>query len=330
MRAHHDIGGFPEGELDTSEHEPTLFDRRVDAMMQLVSGARARFFTTDASRRATEGLAPEEYRSYRYYEKWLAGIHTLMIEKGAVSQAEIDRKYEEIRARQPAVESMVATAKAAQAGGGATVHHDHSHAHDGYHPAEERYQPPAHAEILEQAMREIFIDKGYFTAAEVQAEIADLESRTPAQGARMVAHMWTDPEFRDTALRDGRAAAQSLAIDMSRSPVLTPVENTPTLHHVVVCTLCSCYPRPLLGIPPAWYKSLAYRSRTVIEPRSVLKEFGTVLAEDIDIRVVDSTADHRYIVVPVRPAGTDGWSAEQLETLVTRDSMIGVGLLLAP
>jgi nitrile hydratase len=152
-----------------------------------------------------------------------------------------------------------------------------------------------------------------------------MDSRTPARGAQVVAHAWTDPAFKARLLSDGNAALEEIGLD--RGPYkLVVVENTPTVHNVIVCTLCSCYPRWLLGLPPDWYKSRNYRSRAVREPRAVLREFGLELADEITVRVHDSTADMRYLVLPMRPAGTDGWSEEQLAAVVTRDTMIGVAV----
>jgi nitrile hydratase len=156
-----------------------------------------------------------------------------------------------------------------------------------------------------------------------------MDARSPALGARVVARAWTDPAFKAQLLADGTRACQSLGIDMGPTN-LCVVENTAEAHNLIVCTLCSCYPRTLLGLPPDWYKSRAYRSRAVREPRAVLAEFGTVLPEGTTVRVHDSTADLRYLVLPRRPAGTEGWSEEALAALVTRDSMIGVALAKEP
>jgi nitrile hydratase len=199
--------------------------------------------------------------------------------------------------------------------------HEHGHPHD---PIEQDVGARKDFILLEMAVRELLVEKGIFTAADVTQQIEDMDARTPAQGARIVAKFWTDPKFRELALRDGKAAAEQAGCDMLAAPELVILENTPALHHVVVCTLCSCYPRAVLGIPPAWYKSKEYRSRVVADPRGVLREFGTAIAADVEIRVVDSTADMRYLVVPVRPAGTERLSEAQLAELVTRDSMVGV------
>src|SRR5262249_8704271 len=154
--------------------------------------------------------------------------------------------------------------------------------------------------------------------------------RSPADGARIVARAWVDPEFKQRLLADARAAALELGLDPGPSPVVVAVENTDAVHHMVVCTLCSCYPRGLLGPPPDWYKSLPYRSRAVSDPRGVLAEFGLELDGDVELRVLDSTADMRYLVIPRRSEGTEGMSEEELAALVTRDSMIGVAEVTAP
>jgi len=180
------------------------------------------------------------------------------------------------------------------------------------------------------ALAELLVEKGVLDQETIRARIDWLVSRTPADGARLVARAWLDDAFRQRLLDDARSAALEVGIDPGPSPVVVALENTETAHHVVVCTLCSCYPRSLLGPPPDWYKSLAYRDRAVSDPRGVLAEFGLTLGDDVEVRVVDSTADVRYLVVPQRPPGTDGLDEEALAALVTRDSMIGVARPLAP
>lgn len=207
-------------------------------------------------------------------------------------------------------------------------HDHHDHDHDDHapieHAEESRFLP------LERAVRELLIEKGVITAEQISRQIEAMEARTPALGARVVAKAWADPGFRDWLLRDARAACTSLGIDMANMPELVVLPNQPGLHHLVVCTLCSCYPRMVLGPPPAWYKSTEYRARAVLDPRGVLAEFGVSLPAGTRVRVVDSTADLRYLVLPERPAGTDGWDEERLAALVTRDSMIGTGVVAAP
>ena len=205
--------------------------------------------------------------------------------------------------------------------------HDIAHHHHGVVAADEG--PLTHYQTMEVALREILIGKGIFTAEDVRREVEAMEGRSAGTGARLVARAWLDPDFKARMLVDARAAAAELGIDGGPFRVLV-MENTPQIHNMIVCTLCSCYPRVLLGLPPAWYKGIAYRSRAVREPRAVLAEFGMVLPDDVTLRVHDSTADMRYMVMPMRPAGTDGWDETRLATLVTRDSLIGVARALAP
>jgi nitrile hydratase subunit alpha len=204
-------------------------------------------------------------------------------------------------------------------------HHDHYHDHD---PITTSGEPPAAART--RALEELLVEKGVVTRDELRRRIDWLVSRTPADGARIVARAWVDDAFRQRLLGDAREAALEIGVDPGPSPVVVALENTNDVHHVVVCTLCSCYPKALLGPPPDWYKSLPYRSRAVSDPRGVLREFGLTLDEGTEVRVVDSTADMRYLVVPRRPAGTDSLGEEELASLVTRDSMIGVAEALAP
>ena len=179
---------------------------------------------------------------------------------------------------------------------------------------------------MQAAVEELLILKGVVTAADVDRQVEAMASRSPERGARLVARAWVDPAFKARALADGSAAAGELGLEVGPLRLIV-VENTPDIHNVIVCTLCSCYPRMLLGIPTEWYKSRAYRSRTVREPRAVLAEFGTHVPDGVRIRVHDSTADMRYLVLPMRPAGTESWSEERLVGLVTRDSLIGVARL---
>jgi len=208
--------------------------------------------------------------------------------------------------------------------------HDSGHHGDAHAPIEDGEQGSREHEILERALRELLIERGVITAADVHRQIDDMDSRGTALGAKVVAKAWADADFRTWLLEDAKAAVASLGIDVSNQPELVAFENTPERHHVVVCTLCSCYPRMILGIPPAWYKSREYRARVVADPRGVLREFGTELPEEVDVRVVDSTADMRYLVVPMRPPGTEGWSEERLADLVSRDSMIGTAPARTP
>jgi nitrile hydratase subunit alpha len=211
-------------------------------------------------------------------------------------------------------------------------HHDHDHGQDHDHdktfvPDEE--ESLGHYALMEMAMRELLTEKGIISGDEFRKSLEWYDRATPALGASIIARAWTDPEFKDALMtRPGETVAE-YGVDLGHVDLYV-VENTNTLHNVVVCTLCSCYPRALLGIPPDWYKSRSYRSRVVYEPRAVLAEFGTQISDDVEVRVHDSTADLRYLVVPRRPGGTQGWGQDKLEALVTRDTMIGVSVPTTP
>lgn len=206
------------------------------------------------------------------------------------------------------------------------MHDGHDHDHSTTFQADHDSGPATPYEALEAAVRELLIEKGVLTEEEIARQIDMTDSRSGALGAKVVAKAWSDPGFKERFLKDCRAALAELDIDIGEVAEFVAIENTPDVHNVVVCTLCSCYPKLLLGIPPAWYKSLAYRSRTIREPRAVLKEFGTEIADDVEVRVHDSTADLRYIVLPARPEGTDGWDEDQLAAIVSRDCMIGTAV----
>ena len=199
--------------------------------------------------------------------------------------------------------------------------HDHSHASSTLSPMELRVR----------ALETLLTRKGYIDTAALDRLIETYETQVgPHNGAKVVAKAWSEPEFRAWLLKDATSAIASLGFTGRQGEHMVAVENTPSQHNMVVCTLCSCYPWPILGLPPVWYKSAAYRSRAVIEPRKVLADFGLRLPEATALRVWDSTAEVRYLVLPLQPEGTQGWSEDQLATLVTRDAMIGTGLALAP
>jgi nitrile hydratase len=182
-----------------------------------------------------------------------------------------------------------------------------------------------------RALESLLVEKGYVDPKALDLLIETYETKVgPHNGARVVAKAWADPAFRQWLLDDATAAIASLGYSGRQGEHMVALENTARIHHMVVCTLCSCYPWPVLGLPPVWYKSAPYRSRAVIDPRGVLREFGVSLPENVEIVVCDSTAEIRYLVIPLRPAGTDGWTEDQLAALVTRDSMIGTGMALAP
>lgn len=201
--------------------------------------------------------------------------------------------------------------------------HDHPHTHRDLRPDNDT--PLSYWQQMEIAVRELLIEKGVTSASAISAQIDRMDARSPAIGASIVARAWTDPDYKQRLIENGSAAAEEMGAEIEALKLVV-VENTESVHNVIVCTLCSCYPRNVLGLPPDWYKTRAYRSRTVKEPRKVLGEFGLALPDSVQVRVHDSTADMRYLVLPARPEGTDGWSEDQLAAIVTRDTMIGVAV----
>ncbi len=211
---------------------------------------------------------------------------------------------------------------------GSNGHGDHDHDD---HPGMAHDEELGYYALRARAMEALLVEKGVCSPTEIQDMVDRVEARSPSDGARVVAHAWADPEYKALLLSDPEAALAGLGYRLPETtPKLDVVENTENVHNLVVCTLCSCYPRALLGRPPDWYKSLSYRSRAVIDPRGVMREFGLDVPADVEVRVLDSTADLRYLVLPRRPEGTEGMSEEQLAELVTRDSMIGVTEARAP
>jgi len=201
--------------------------------------------------------------------------------------------------------------------------HDHDHDHDHHH---EHGSELSEMQLRVRALETILTEKGYVDPAALDSIIETYETKIgPHIGAQVVAKAWADPEFRAALLADASKAIAQLGLQQKVGDHLIAVENTPATHNMIVCTLCSCYPWDLLGLPPAWYKSTAYRARTVKEPRKVLADFGVTLPDDMKVRVWDSTAETRFIVLPMRPPATEGWSEARLAALVTRDSMIGTG-----
>jgi nitrile hydratase len=206
------------------------------------------------------------------------------------------------------------------------AHHDHAphdpaSAHAGVGSSDYR---PGYFELLERSITELLVEHSLIEPDEIRRQIEVLDSRTPALGAKVVAHAWVDSEFRARLLADGRAACEELGITFYDDTQLIVLENTEKVHNLIVCTLCSCYPRPVLGLPPDWYKLKPYRARAVREPRAVLAEFGTIIPAGVEVRVSDSTSQVRYMVLPRRPSDTEQLDEDQLGALVTRDAMIGV------
>ena len=204
-------------------------------------------------------------------------------------------------------------------------HHDHSHDHHNDH------SHLSEMDVRVRALQSLLVEKGYLDPAALDVIIETYEHQVgPHNGARVVARAWDEPAFFDWLMRDATAAIADMGYTGRQGEHMVAVANTPQTHHMVVCTLCSCYPWPVLGLPPVWYKSAPYRSKAVMDPRGVLADFGVQMGDKVTLRVWDSTAEVRYLVVPMRPAGTEGWTQEQLAALVTRDSMIGTGLARPP
>jgi nitrile hydratase len=204
-------------------------------------------------------------------------------------------------------------------------------AENGQHEGHNHGENAEYYSMRAQAMQALLIEKGVCTLDDILTMADKIDSRSPEDGAKILAHAWVDPEYKKRLLANAEAAFLELGYDLPEtSPKITVVENTDEVHNMAVCTLCSCFPRAIIGRPPAWYKGLAYRSKVVVDPRGVLKEFGTELDEAIQVKVIDSSADYRYLVLPKRPDGTEGMSEEDLAKLITQNSMIGVGLALSP
>ena len=231
-------------------------------------------------------------------------------------------RREFIRETAAGAAGMAGGATAAGAAGGAPAQHDHDHDHQ---------VVPDDIALRVRALESILVEKEMIDPAELDAVVDAYENRIgPRNGAQVVARAWSDPEYKARLLADGTSAIGEFGFLGAQGEHMVVVENTPDIHNLVVCTLCSCYPWPTLGLPPVWYKSAPYRSRAVIEPRAVLREFGVEIEDDVEVRVWDSTAEVRYLVLPERPAGTESLTEEQLAEIVTRDSMIGVARVAAP
>ena len=300
-----DLAGGLAAPIAITDHALLPWEKRCHALLETFNARGV--ITMEEKRRGVEDMGQTIYAALTYYEKWVMCAANLLMTKGHITSDELADKVAEVH--------VLETADLAAA---ATRDHGHDHA-----PIE--VSPSGEWELLEIAVRELAIEKGLITAADHRKLLEYLDAATPALGAKIVARAWVDPSFKRRVLADGNVAWELGATNYDHTNLIV-LENTPEVHNLVVCTLCSCYPRPLLGLPPDWYKSPAYRSRAVRWPRSVLAEFGTLISRDVAIHVHDSNADMRYLVMPMRPAGTDGWSEEALARLVTRDTMIGVAV----
>lgn len=304
-RGPHDLGGLPAGLVEPENVDMLAWEKQANGMRLVLVGGAVPRLTLDELRRAAEDLG-EDYAHMAYFERTTSAARTVLIERGYFTADELAAQIAEIERREAETPFVPPTQP---------TRHAVSHQED---------EAPGPYAVMSQAMQEILVDKGLLNPDDVRSMIERIDQRSEGGlGAKVVARAWTDPAYKKRLLEDGGAACEELGIPVGDLELVV-VENTPDAHNVVVCTLCSCYPRPLLGMPPHWYKSRNYRSRCVIEPRQVLREFGTDIPEDVTIRVHDSNADMRYLVLPMRPEGAEGLNEKQLAGLVTRDCMIGV------
>lgn len=319
IRGYHDLGGVPAEPFEAVEHQLTQWEREIDAMRMLLADDRRRLLNGEEVRRVITSMGAERYDTMAYYERWLVGFKTVLVEKGVLSEAEIE-----------AAAGAVSDADIASPADDHDHDHDHDHHDHGHQPDDERHDPfSREGRRLAEAVKRLLIAKGILSATDIRETIDFYDSRGAHLGARAVARAWVDAAFRARLLAAPDEALAELGIDL-RGTRLCVVENTPGVHNLIVCTLCSCYPRTLLGRPPAWYKSRAYRARAVREPRAILADFGLHLPEGTVLRVHDSTADLRYMVLPARPAGAEGLEEGTLAGLVGRDAMIGTAVVRAP
>ena len=302
----HDMGGKTADAIDTVDHGMAHWEKHANGFRMLLS---AKGITrTDEMRRVAEDMG-DKYFELTYFERHSESAKVILIERGILEETAIKLKVSGIRKKFEVPILDVDTSD---------PHHE------GDVDGSDNEPMPNETHLTNLAMQELLEERGLITADEVRRKIENFDKEYPGRGAKVVARAWTDESFKTFLLKDAKSAITSIGIDLETQSEIVVVENTPSTHNVIVCTLCSCYPRFLLGQPPTWYKSVAYRSRTVYEPRSVLSEFGTNLSEEVQIRVHDSNADMRYMVLPMKPARTHNWSPEKLERIVSRDSLVGV------
>ncbi|MBC8337187.1 MAG: nitrile hydratase subunit alpha [Rhodospirillales bacterium] len=313
-RGYHDIGGLPGSSIERDERPMVFWEKRMEAVRDCISRSEPPLMSVDEMRRVIETMGKEAYNTLGFYEKKAAAVRDVLIEKGVFDAGELAARIERVRERrETAIKDLPDS-------------FDHRHDHD---DIKDDDPTPSEYSVISEAVYDCLVDKGLLSAETVGRMIERMEKAGPALGARIVARAWTIPGFKKTLLQDSKAALLEIGVKPLEAQFVV-LENTPEIHNVIVCTLCSCYPRSILGAPPAWYVSKAYRSRVVHEPRAVLAEFGTEIGNNIEVRVHDSTADLRYMVLPMRPSGTEGWNGEELGELVNRDSLIGVTTATRP
>lgn len=311
MAKHYDLGGHPAGPIERVEATANHWQKRMEAMRDCLARRPVPVMHVDEMRRAIEDLDGDLYGRLSTYQRKTLAIRNVLLEKSVIDAAEMKA---EIAWRRREREKDIATA--------ATLpnHRGHDHGHERPHPETPTVDE---YELISEAMIAGLIARGVLHPIDLRRGIERAEAAGPALGADIVVQAWNDPAFKERLLASGKEALTAIGIDALEAGIVA-VENTQDVHNLVVCTLCSCYPRSILGSPPAWYVGTAYRARAVREPRRVLAEFGFDLPAHVRVRVHDSTADMRYIVIPMRPPGTENWPIEKLRRLVTRDSLIGV------
>ena len=308
IKGPHDVGGEHGDGIDIVNHGMTHWEKHANALRMVIAGKR--ICTLDELRRACEDLGGR-YDEISYFERQGEALAIVLMEKGIITEAGLNARMDEINKRfdVPIIPLP--------------EHHDH----DGKPIQEdETGEGPNHHHVMNLAVQELLQEQGLVAADELRNMIENFDDEYPHRGAKVVVRAWTDEDYRARLLSDAAPAIAEMGIDLLHQADIIALENTADTHNVIVCTLCSCYPRFLLGQPPTWYKSRSYRSRVVYEPRAVLKEFGTTLPGDIAIKVHDSNANMRYIVIPLRPAGTENWSHDQLEAIISRDCLVGVAV----
>ena len=305
----HDVGGEEAGPIDTEDHGMTHWEKHANALR--MTAVAKKFGTLDELRRATEGLGARYYE-IGYFQRQTESLAIILAEKDLVADDALKARMEDIAARfdVPIID----------------LPKDHNH-HGKPIKEDETGEGPNQHHLMNLAMQELLQDQNLITADDIRSKIEKFEDDYPNRGAKVVARAWTDADFMKRLLEDANPVIEDMGIDLEHASRIIAIENTAEVHNVIVCTLCSCYPRTLMGQPPTWYKSRSYRSRVIFEPRAVLKEFGTEIDDNVVIRTHDSNADMRYIVIPMRPGGTDDWSQEQLEAIISRDSLVGITVL---
>ncbi len=310
----HDIGGVePFEPIDTTDHGMSHWEMHANALRMAITRYSS-LGTLDEMRRLAEDLG-ERFYQISYFERQTEALALVLVERDIFSQEDLDARMEEIA--QKFKDTPIVPLP--------ELPDDHDHDHEHF-KEDERGEGPNHHHKMNLAIQELLQEKGLLKASEVRTMIEKFEGDFPNRGPEVVARAWTDQDFKARLLEDAGAAITDMGIDLEYQSRIIALENSDKVHNVIVCTLCSCYPRFLMGQPPTWYKSRSYRSRVVFEPRSVLREFGTEIPDSVTIRVHDSNADMRYFVIPSRPEGTEDWTVEQLEAILTRDHLVGVGV----